>query len=145
MTKQPTPPDEFCPECMSLKRKPNKECVNHDKYWINQAPTSVTGCTLTLTRLNRLYMDIKRAEELDKANHANHLIEITKDKKKYIVRCVGDYSDMVKGRNTAYEFSEVCKTLKEAEEYVHFAQRCLVLEYKKHGKKASIMCRYLQK
>lgn len=34
MKKQPTPPDEFCPECMSLKRKPNKECVNHESYWI---------------------------------------------------------------------------------------------------------------
>ena len=34
MKKQPTPPDEFCPECMSLKRKPNKECKNHDSYWI---------------------------------------------------------------------------------------------------------------
>lgn len=36
MKKQPTPPDEYCPECMSLKRKPNKECVNHDKYWIKK-------------------------------------------------------------------------------------------------------------
>jgi len=36
MKKQPTPPDEYCPECMSLKRKPNKECVNHEKYWIKK-------------------------------------------------------------------------------------------------------------
>ncbi len=35
MKKQPTPPDEYCPECLSLKRKPNKECVNHESYWIS--------------------------------------------------------------------------------------------------------------
>lgn len=34
--KRPPVPDEFCPECMSLKRKPNKECVNHNSYWINR-------------------------------------------------------------------------------------------------------------
>ena len=29
------PPDEFCPECYSLKRKPNKDCKNHDSYWVD--------------------------------------------------------------------------------------------------------------
>ena len=67
------PPIEFCPECMSLKRKPNKECVNHESYWIDKT---------------------------------QHLIEITKEKKKYIVRCVGDYEDIVIGKSTAYEFSK---------------------------------------
>ena len=33
VTEPTEPPDEYCPECMSLKRKPNKECVNHDSYW----------------------------------------------------------------------------------------------------------------
>ena len=33
--KQGAPPDEFCPECMSLKWKPNMECKNHDSYWIS--------------------------------------------------------------------------------------------------------------
>jgi len=28
-------PIEYCPECLSLKRKPNKECVNHESYWIS--------------------------------------------------------------------------------------------------------------
>lgn len=32
MKKQPTPPNEFCPECLSLKRKPNKDCKNHSCY-----------------------------------------------------------------------------------------------------------------
>lgn len=27
------PPDEYCPECLSLKRKPNKDCLNHGKTW----------------------------------------------------------------------------------------------------------------
>lgn len=34
--KRPPVPDEFCPECLSLKRKPNRECVNHEKYWIDK-------------------------------------------------------------------------------------------------------------
>lgn len=34
--KRPPVPVEFCPECLSLKRKPNKECVNHEKYWIDK-------------------------------------------------------------------------------------------------------------
>ena len=27
------PPEEYCPECLSLKRKPNKDCLNHEKIW----------------------------------------------------------------------------------------------------------------
>lgn len=105
MKKQPTPPDEFCPECMSLKRKPNKECVNHEKYWIHKAP---------------------------------HLIEITKEKKKYIVRCVGDYADIVVGRSTAYEFSEEYTTFKEAIERAKEFMEYTKMFYKLHKKKAHI-------
>jgi len=36
VTEPKDPPDEYCPECMSLKRKPNKECKNHESYWIDK-------------------------------------------------------------------------------------------------------------
>lgn len=105
MKKQPTPPDEFCPECMSLKRKPNKECVNHEKYWIHKAP---------------------------------HLIEITKEKKKYIVRCVGDYEDIVIGKSTAYEFSKGFTTFAKAIEYAKKKMSAVREDYKECGKKANV-------
>ena len=41
-------PVEYCPECMSLKRKPNKECVNHDSYWVD-------------IEVTKLYRDIKNS------------------------------------------------------------------------------------
>jgi hypothetical protein len=31
--RQSEPPEEYCPECLSLKRKPNKDCLNHEKIW----------------------------------------------------------------------------------------------------------------
>ena len=42
------PPDEFCPECYSLKRKPNKDCKNHDSYWVD-------------IEVTKLYRDIKNS------------------------------------------------------------------------------------
>lgn len=105
MKKQPTPPDEYCPECMSLKRKPNKDCKNHESYWINKA---------------------------------RHLIEITKEKKKYIVRCVGDHDDIVVGRNTSYEFSDEFATFKEAIKSAKEMMENTKKFYERHKKKAHI-------
>lgn len=31
-------PVEYCPECHSLKRKPNRDCGNHDTYWRETRP-----------------------------------------------------------------------------------------------------------
>lgn len=112
------PPDEFCPECLSLKRKPNRECVNHNSYWIDKDEG-----------LDRVIQDNLPA---------THLIEITKEKRKYVVRCVGDYSDIVKGRNTAYEFSEEFKTLKEARDCYKESMKNTIKLYKEHGKKAYV-------
>jgi hypothetical protein len=118
-----TPPIEFCPECHSLKRKPNKECVNHDKYWIDKdQPTPQDTLKDTLKD----------------AFQENHLIEITKEKKKYIVRFVGDYGDIVQGRNTAYEFSEVFKTFKEARECAKEKMENTRKFYEQHKRKAHI-------
>lgn len=99
------PPIEYCPECHSLKRKPNKECKNHEKYWIDKT---------------------------------QHLIEITKEKKKYILRCVGDYSDLVKGRNTDYEFSERFDTLDKARGWAMLRMNMVMFDYKSKGKKAYV-------
>jgi hypothetical protein len=37
------PPIEYCPECHSLKRKPNKDCKNHKYYWTDQNGELKTG------------------------------------------------------------------------------------------------------
>lgn len=47
--KRPPVPNEFCPECLSLKRKPNKECKNHDEYYRHQE-----GLAETITELSEL-------------------------------------------------------------------------------------------
>ena len=99
------PPIEFCPECHSLKRKPNKECKNHEKYWIDKT---------------------------------QHLIEITKEKKKYIVYCVGDYGDLVIGRNTAYDFSRGFTTFKKASLFAKKKMEAVKADYEKYGKKAHV-------
>jgi hypothetical protein len=114
-----SPPIEYCPECMSLKRKPNMECANHEKYWIDKdQPTP--------------------QDTLKDALQENHIIEITKEKKKYIVRCVGDYADIVQGRNTVYEFSEVFKTFKEARGFAKEKMENTRKFYEQHKRKAHI-------
>lgn len=102
-------PVEFCPECMSLKRKPNKDCKNHESYWIKKNEPS-----------------------------AMHNIIIEKYEGKYIVRCVGSYADLVRGRNTDYEFSERFKTLKEAKECADTNIKRIVADYKNSGKKVHV-------
>lgn len=67
-----------------------------------------------------------------------HEITIEKYKKKYIVRCFGDYSDIVKGKGTDYEFSEEFKTLGKARDYVKEFMEENVRCYMKHKKKVHI-------
>lgn len=113
-----SPPDEYCPECLSLKRKPNKECKNHNNYWIDKDEG-----------LDRVIQDNLPA---------THLIEISKENKKYIVRCAGDYSDIVQGKSTDYEFSEEFKTLREARDFYKDFMKYTIKTYKKYGKKAYV-------
>lgn len=112
------PPIEYCPECLSLKRKPNKDCKNHNNHWIDKDEG-----------LDRVIQDNLPA---------THLIEISKENKKYIVRCAGDYSDIVRGRSTSYEFSEEFKTLREARDYYKESMKDIIEFYRKHGKKAYV-------
>ena len=71
-------------------------------------------------------------------NTPQHLIEITKEKKKYIVRCVGDYADIVRGRTTAYEFSKGFTTFAKAIEYAKKKMSAVREDYKECGKKANV-------
>lgn len=116
--KRPPVPDEFCPECMSLKRKPNKECKNHESYWIKKPKSTHIQSKPTYG--------------------AQHQIIIEKYQGRYDVLCVGDYSDLVVGRNTTYEFLDTFKTLREARGYAKENVNDIIKTYKKVGKKAFI-------
>ncbi len=107
--KRPPVPDEYCPECLSLKRKPNKECVNHEKYWIKKNEPS-----------------------------AMHNIIIEKYRGKYEIRCVGSYADLVRGRNTDYELSARVKTLEEARGWAGLREKMIIFDYERKGKKAYV-------
>ena len=72
-------PIEYCPECHSLKRKPNKECKNHDSYWIK--PTPAKGGDFTLAKLMKEYKKIKRAELQDATESlAEHMVKTIANK-----------------------------------------------------------------
>ena len=69
---------------------------------------------------------------------AQHQIIIEKCEGKYDVLCVGDYSDLVTGKNTTYEFLETFRTLSEARLYAKENVKDIVDAYKKRDKKAFI-------
>lgn len=64
-----TPPIQYCPECHSLKRKPNKECKNHEHYWIDQdgvlkandkVSMAVSDISLAMVkRIANMYIDVE--------------------------------------------------------------------------------------
>lgn len=49
------PPIEYCPECYSLKRYPNKACKNHDSYYRKADSWNSLG------EINELIVDLSEA------------------------------------------------------------------------------------
>lgn len=105
------PPIEYCPDCLSILRKSNDECKNHYKNYLK-------------------YMEIPQQI---------HHISMTKKKGKYEVRCYGDYSDIMIGKITKYEFSRVFNKFGEARRYARENVNEVIKSYKKYDKKAHVL------
>ena len=105
------PPIEYCPDCLSILRKSNDECKNHYKNYLK-------------------YMEIPQQI---------HHISMTKKKGKYEVRCYGDYSDIMIGKITKYEFSRVFNKFGEARRYARENVNEIIKSYKKYDKKAHVL------
>lgn len=84
VTEPTEPPDEFCPECLSLKRKPNKDCPNHKNQYDNQDELNQTIDELARLMVEKIannLIDVETTSEGRSAQRHWYLVAQTMLKK----------------------------------------------------------------